>query len=264
MLPLERLQSERASLRRAYASAKPYPHVVMDGFFDEAVLDKVAEDFSESRDRDWIRWDTVHEIKQTSRGIVDLSSFTQLLFLRLSSEPFLEHIRYITGIDDLVWDPTFKGGGLHESFRGSWLNVHADWTNHPHLPLARRLNLIIYLNRDWEEDWNGALKLYDPETKAEGASVAPLYNRAVLFPTTDKTFHGFPEAITCPPGRTRKSISIYYWSADPAALKNTTSIQFLPGNVDTRMRALARAFMPPVLIWGAGSLTRSWRRGGNK
>ena len=248
MLPLARMQRERDLLRANYLAAKPYPHVVMDGFFDEEVLDRIITEFPSTAVRDWIRWETTHERKQTSRGISQLPPFTQMFFLQLCSEPFLEHIRYITGFPDLLMDPLFQGGGLHEFRRGGWLNLHADWTKHPSLPLTRRLNLIIYLNRDWDPSWRGELELYDSTTKAAGAQVAPVFNRAVLFPTTSETLHGFPTPLACPADRTRKSISVFYWSPDPEALKEGAHISFLPGLKRTRMRALLHACIPPIVI----------------
>jgi hypothetical protein len=118
MLPLAQLQRERETLRTTYLGAKPYSHVVMDGFFDEEILDRTIAEFPEREARDWISYETVHESKQTSRGISQLSPFTQLFFLQLCSEPFLEHIRHITGFADLLMDPLFHGGGLH---RARWL-----------------------------------------------------------------------------------------------------------------------------------------------
>ncbi|MGA7384849.1 MAG: 2OG-Fe(II) oxygenase [Methylocella sp.] len=262
LLPLARMQRERDSLRAAYAAGRPYPHIVVDGFFDEAVLDRIVIEFPKRDGRDWITWDTTNELKQTSRGIGGLSPFTQLFFMQLCSEPFLEHIRYITGLPDLVLDPLFHGGGLHESVRGGWLNIHADWTKHPALPLTRRLNLIIYLNRDWDLSWGGDLELCDPASKTCGARVAPLFNRAVFFPTTSETLHGFPSPLTCPGNRTRKSISVYYWSPDPEALKEGAYITFLPGKKRTRMRALLRSLTPPIIFKAGGALLRSLR--GNK
>jgi hypothetical protein len=245
-LPLARLQRERDALRDAYQAAKPYPHVVMDGFFDEEFLERTITDFPRREDRDWITWETKHESKQTSRGISNLPPFTQLFFMQLCSDAFLEHIQYITGFNDLVMDPLFHGGGLHESVRGGWLNIHADWTKHPSLPLTRRLNLIIYLNRDWDPNWGGELELWDPATKTCGARVAPVFNRAVLFPTTSETLHGFPTPLTCPANRTRKSISVFYWSPDLEALKESVNIAFLPGMKRTRIRAFLHSLTPPI------------------
>src|SRR5262245_45856340 len=87
MLPLARMQRERDSLRASYRAAKPYPHVVMDGFFDEEVLDRMIADFPKGGARDWITWATTSERKQTSRGIIQLSPFTQQFFMQLCSEP---------------------------------------------------------------------------------------------------------------------------------------------------------------------------------
>jgi hypothetical protein len=260
MLPLARMQRERGSLRASYLASKPYPHVVVDGFFDEDVLDQTVADFPRREERDWNTWATVSERKQTSRGITQLSPFTQMFFLQLCSEPFLEHLRYITGFPDLVMDPLFHGGGLHESARGGWLNVHADWTKHPSLPLTRQLNLLIYLNREWDPSWRGDLELYDYTTKECGARILPVFNRAVLFPTTRETLHGFPTPVACPANRTRKSISVYYWSPDPEALKTSASSSFLPGRKSTRMRALAHYLIPPIVFEARDILARHGKR----
>jgi hypothetical protein len=259
MLPLARLQRECDSLRAIYLAAKPYPHVVMDGFFDEVTLDRTIADFPTRKVRDWITYETAHESKQTSRGINKLSPFTQLFFLQLCSESFLEHIRYITGFPDLLMDPLFHGGGLHESVRGGWLNIHADWTKHPSLPLTRRLNLIIYLNRDWDRNWGGELELCDSATKTCRAKVLPVFNRAVLFPTTSETLHGFPTPITCPVDRTRKSISVFYWSPDAEALKESGYITFFPGKKRTRMRALLHSLTPPIAFRARDALLSALR-----
>ncbi len=256
MVPLARLDAEQDRLADNFRSADPYPHLVLDGFFDADILRRVGNAFPKAGKRDWIRWDTENEIKQTSRGICSLDPFTQLLFLQLNSEPFIKRIEAITGMTGLVWDPMFCGAGLHESFAGGWLNMHADWTKHPELPLVRRLNLIIYLNEDWNPEWNGALTLQDPDDAERSVQVVPEFNRAVLFPTTDRTLHGFPEPIRCPTDRSRRSISVYYWSADPDAMQDATYIKWMPGNGDTRLRALMRSFVPPVMIRAAQALRR--------
>ena len=246
MIPVDRLMAAKDKLRDEFRAGKPYPHVVIDDFFDPDVLERVMGDFPSQSGRDWIKYDTENEIKQTSRGIADLSAFTQTFFMQICAEPMMGFLRYVTDHHDLVPDPMFHGGGLHETFRGGWLNVHVDWTQHPVLPLARRLNLIIYLNRDWDTAWGGALDLCDSVTKKAGASVAPIFNRAVIFETNDHTLHGFPDPITCPVDHSRKSISLFYWSPDPEAIKKSSFITFLPGKKHTRMKALARSFVPPV------------------
>ncbi len=260
MIPIERLMAAKDELREQFRAGKPYPHVVIDGFFDPEILDRVTRDFPSQGGRDWIKYDNENEIKQTSRGIADLSAFTQSFFMQVNSEPMLAFLRYVTGHADLVADPLFHGGGLHESFRGGWLNVHVDWTQHPVLPLARRLNLIIYLNREWEEEWGGALDLCDAATKKAGASVAPIFNRAVIFETNDQTLHGFPEPLTCPVDKSRKSVSLFYWSPDPEAVKKSSFITFLPGKRHTRVKSIIRSFVPPITYVARDKLVSLIRR----
>lgn len=238
---------ERAKLRAAYLAAAPYPHVVCDGLFPAWVLRRVVEEFPAPGARDWIQWDTGSELKQTSRGITGLRPFTQLFLLELVSEPFLSFMRELTGYADLVADPLFNGGGLHESFKGSYLNVHADYTYHPVLPLVRRVNLIIYLNEDWPSEWGGDIELWDSMAMTRAKSVAPVFNRSLVFPTTSDALHGFPSPLACPDDRSRKSISIFYWTANDEAVKKGAPINFLPGLKSTQVKSFLRSCTPPIV-----------------
>jgi hypothetical protein len=246
MVPLVRLVADRQAIATRWNAASPYPHVALDGVFDPRVLDRVAADFPAATPPGWVQYDTANEIKRTSRGLIGVAPYANAFLWQLCSEPFLAWLREVTGIEDLVADPMFHGGGLHESFRGGWLNLHADWTQHPHLPLVRRLNLIVYLTRDWQEDWGGALELWAPGAEAAGARLPPLFNRMVIFPTTAETLHGFPDPLRCPQGLSRRSASVFYWSPDPAALKSGAPITFLPGRRRTRTTAFLRSLVPPI------------------
>ncbi|MCB4822724.1 2OG-Fe(II) oxygenase [Roseicella aerolata] len=245
MVPFARLVAEREALRARFQAGTPYPNLVMDGFFQEDVLDRIAAEFPKETPRDWVGYDTRNEIKRTSRGLIGVPPFAQAFLWQLCSEPFLEVLRDITGIEDLVADPLFHGGGLHESFRGGWLNIHADWTQHPHLPLVRRLNLIIYLNRDWDPAWGGGLELWSDKEGGRKTVIEPFFNRAALFPT-EETLHGFPDPMTCPADRSRRSISVFYWAPDPGAIERGAPITFLPGKKVTRAKAFARSLVPPI------------------
>ncbi len=262
MVPFASLVAQRHAIAEQYRKAAPYPHVVLDGLFDPDVLERVAAEFPAETPRDWVAYDTANEIKRTSRGLVGVPPYANAILWQLCSEPFLEWLRGVTGIPDLVADPMFHGGGLHESFRGGWLNIHADWTQHPHLPLVRRLNLIVYLTRDWREEWGGALELWSPGATAAGARVAPLFNRAVIFPTTAETLHGFPSPLACPPDRSRRSASVFYWSPDPDAVKRGAPITFLPGRRATRARAFLRSLVPPIAFQLRDGLRGVLGRGG--
>ncbi|MGZ4809262.1 MAG: 2OG-Fe(II) oxygenase [Thermoanaerobaculia bacterium] len=218
MAPL-RLRDIPGDLRASYAAADPFPHIVLDGLFDDADLDAVLRDFPKPEAMKWAKFDNPMEKKlgfyyETStiapaiRSFLDaMNGFEMLLFLER-----------LTGIEGLIPDPYFGGGGLHQIEPGGFLKVHADFNFHPKLKLDRRLNMLIYLNRDWREEWGGHLELWDRDLRACRQRVLPLFNRTVIFSTTDTSFHGHPHPLTSPPGVTRKSVSLYYYTAGrPAA-----------------------------------------------
>ena len=215
---LEHLQNESQSLQRSYIEAQPYPHLVIDDLFNPALLERLIVEFPTAKNRDWLVWDTKHEFKTTSRGIDGLSTFTQMFCLWLNSREVINTIESIVGIRNLVGDPLFHGAGLHEMYRDSWLEMHADYTKHFSLPLMRRFNVLIYLNPNWDDSWGGELVLQNPKHPGVRASYAPYFNRTIIFPTTAQTFHGVPKAVSCPINRSRKLLSIYYWTPIPMPL----------------------------------------------
>jgi hypothetical protein len=148
----------------------------------------------------------------------------------LNSPRFLRFLRDITGIEELLPDETLEGGGLHQSERGGFLNVHADFTVHPHRrDWRRRLNLLLYLNPVWEESYGGYLELWDTKMRECRRRIGPLLNRCVIFSTDPTSFHGHPDPMTCPPGMTRKSLALYYFTQDAAATVRSTEYRARPG-----------------------------------
>ena len=215
---LAQLQQQAGVLHHAYITAKPYPHLVIDDLFAPEILDRLVAEFPKTEERDWLIWDTQHELKTTSKGIDELSLFTQIFCLWLNSQEVIKTIEQITSLDNLVGDPLFHGAGLHEMYRGGWLEMHADYTKHFSLPLMRKLNILIYLNRDWNVSWGGDLAMQNPGDRQSQISYPPLFNRTIIFPTTNKTFHGVPQPLACPINRSRQLLSIYYWSPIPMPL----------------------------------------------
>jgi Rps23 Pro-64 3,4-dihydroxylase Tpa1-like proline 4-hydroxylase len=208
------LNRDPAALRGEYASADPFPHIVLDGLFNDRDLDAVLADFPAPAQMDWRRFDSAlekklgyyHEssaISDTVRRFLDATnSFEMLLFLEA-----------LTGIDGLIPDPYFGGGGLHQIEPGGFLKVHADFNVHPKLHLDRRLNMLVYLNKNWREEYGGHLELWSAETRTPRKRILPIFNRTVIFSTTDTSLHGHPHPLTCPAGMTRKSVSLYYYTA---------------------------------------------------
>jgi hypothetical protein len=213
MAPLK-LNHNARDLHDRYQSASPFPHIVLDGLFDDAVLDGVLREFPAPEQMQWMRFDNPLEkklgyfyqksaISKTIRDFLnDMNSFEMLLWLET-----------LTGIDGLIPDPYFGGGGLHQIEPGGFLKVHADFNVHPKLKLDRRLNMLIYLNKNWKEEYGGHLELWESDRKTCRSRILPLFNRTVVFSTTDTSFHGHPHPLTSPPGETRKSVSLYYYTA---------------------------------------------------
>jgi hypothetical protein len=141
---------------------------------------------------------------------VEFGKFTRDLLREFNSPGCLQFLETLTGIGNLMPDPYFEGGGLHQIEPGGFLKVHADFNWHPRLRLDRRLNLIVYLNQDWREEYNGHLELWDRSMSLAVRKVLPVFNRAVVFSTTSWAYHGHPEKLACPPGQTRKSLALYY------------------------------------------------------
>ncbi len=209
-----KLHADPHALREKYQSAEPFPHVVIDGLFDDAELEAVLREFPAPDQMRWMRFDNAREkklgffyessaISERIRRFLDaMNGFEMLLFLEA-----------LTGIDGLIPDPYFGGGGLHQIEPGGFLKVHADFNVHPKLKLDRRLNMLIYLNKDWRDEYGGHLELWDAAMRAPRQRILPSFNRTVIFSTTDTSFHGHPHPLQSPPGVTRKSVSLYYYTA---------------------------------------------------
>ncbi len=208
------LKHDARALAARYRAADPFPHIVLDGLFDDRALDAVLREFPAPDDMQWMQFDNPLEkklgyfyekstISQTVRDFLEaMNSFEMLLWLEA-----------LTGIEGLIPDPYFGGGGLHQIEPGGFLKVHADFNVHPKLKLDRRLNMLIYLNKNWKEEYGGHLELWDRDGKSCRKRILPVFNRTVVFSTTDTSYHGHPHPLASPPGVTRKSVSLYYYTA---------------------------------------------------
>jgi hypothetical protein len=208
---LTHLARERAS---TYRTAEPFPHLVEDGLLHPSILERVLDEF-EAMDRGgWHHTAAPYERKGSIEDVWRVGPFSSALIAQLNAGRFVNFLEELTGIRGLVPDPHLRGGGLHEIRRGGLLGVHADFNIHPLLKLYRRLNLLIYLNKDWQESWGGALELWDRSGQRCVRAIQPMFNRAVLFDTSNFSYHGHPHPLACPPERTRKSVALYYYSLE--------------------------------------------------
>jgi Rps23 Pro-64 3,4-dihydroxylase Tpa1-like proline 4-hydroxylase len=196
----------------AYASAEPFPHIAIDDFLPTEILEQLLTEFPSADQIDWLRFEKHHSKKLATKGDKQFGPFTRQVMNEFSTAACLSFLETLTGITGLVPDPYFEGGGLHQIEPGGFLKIHADFNYHNKLRLDRRINLIVYLNKDWKDEYGGNLELWDRGMTKSVRKILPVYNRCVVFSTTDWSYHGHPEKLTCPPGRTRKSLALYYYS----------------------------------------------------
>lgn len=208
----------------------PFYHSIIDNFLDEQRAKTISQEFPDYHSDVWYCYNNPLENKKTCNNWYHFGPETYKLLSYLNSREFITQLQRITGIQRLYPDIGLHGGGLHIHGRGGKLNVHLDYSIHPKLKLQRKLNLILYLSENWNSQWGGGLELWShnketnkPDNKV--VTIDNIFNRAILFDTTQNSWHGFPTPLTCPEGIYRKSIAVYYLT-DP------------PEGVDPRPRAL--------------------------
>ncbi len=214
LFPYERYEHRVDELAAAYRRHAPVSHLVFDRFLDHDLARTLSAEFpNETTDR-WITYRHVNENKASLDRWEEMPPTIAAVLYELCSPRFVSWCAQITGIADLIPDPLLDGGGLHLARAGGYLNVHTDFSVHRHQPSwRRRCNLILYLNEDWNPDWGGAMEVWAPDMSRCVESISCEINRAVLFDTS-QALHGFPEPLRCPADRRRKSLQIYYYTAD--------------------------------------------------
>jgi len=211
VLEYERLETIAEQRKEDFAAADPFPHTVIDDFLPAEVAEKVLAEFPKP-DEKWIRYNHYNENKLGLTDIDLMGSTTGAVFEALWSDRFAAFVEKLTGIRDLITDPELDGAGLHQTLPGGFLNMHVDFLVHnKHRHWSRQVNLLIYLNKDWQSEWNGDLEIWDAQMKRHVASVVPVFNRCVIFHTQRRSFHGHPHRLTCPAGNSRKSLILYYY-----------------------------------------------------
>lgn len=242
-----------ASAAESYQSKTPYHYANFDNFLPEDVLDKVLyelESLPEVEDS----FNRAQERLKTSYIPERLPPYTKNLFYALNSRPFLMFLEQMSGIDGLIPDPYFSGGGIHVVANGGHLDIHADFNHHAKLNLERRMNVLIYLNKDWEEEFGGSFEIWENDMSKQVEKFTPIFNRMVCFSTSSTSMHGNPETVAHPDGIPRRSIALYYYTAtwDGSKRSHTTQFKPRPGTVDktdweVKRRELVQDFMPPIL-----------------
>ncbi len=248
------LREKGFDLKDKYTGADPFPHIVIDDFCSPEILDACIEAFPQTPDPDSRTFDRDQERYKTSFNPDFMAPQLRSFFYSLNSRPFLQFLENMTGIEGLISDPYFAGGGFHQTKTGGHLSIHADFNSHRKLNLKRRLNLLLYLNKNWEDGYGGELELWDTQMARCVQRVVPSFNRCVVFSTTDNSYHGHPDPIGHPQGEPRRSIALYYYTAtwNEAVRKKTTQFKPRPNSGDKtdwtiKRREFFDNIMPPIL-----------------
>jgi hypothetical protein len=231
VLDIDKLERQAESWHAEFQSAAPYPHIVIDDFLEP---EAAAAAMAEFPPLDAKRWNNYFHVNERKFSNVDLPTWGPTLrriLEELNSPRFVQFVGRLLDEDKLIPDESLEGGGLHQSTKGGYLNIHADFTVHPHhRTWRRRANLILYLSEDWETDYKGDLELWSTDMKQCVERISPLANRAVIFATDATSFHGHPEPMRCPDGVTRRSLALYYFSVEDAPFVRSTEYRSRPGD----------------------------------
>ncbi len=219
--------------KNQFSNGQPYKHLVIDNFLVENMADSLYNNFPK-----------ITELRKHYKGLNENksegSSFDKYgnSFLKvlesIKSKQFINWLEQVTSINELSLPDDHRGAGVHQGKNGSFLDIHVDFSVHPVLNLHRRLNLLIFLNKGWKKEWGGLLELWNEDVSVCHQEIIPAYNRAVIFETTDTSYHGY-DTITVPEGVTRKSIYSYYYSPLGKNVKYHDTI-FKPRPTDSALK----------------------------
>lgn len=195
-------------------SSKPFRYLVYDGLLDDNKADEILEKYPLPEISTWDNKTYINQKNKFTKTNFEDSEIFKEVFNEFNSKEFLNYISKITGIENLKGDPDFFGGGLHTSTNGAFLDVHVDFNIHPKTKYHRRMNIILYMNKDWKIEYNGYLELWDMNKNIQIEYIAPIFNRCVIFETNEVSFHGHPKKLNTPEGISRKSLALYYYTDD--------------------------------------------------
>jgi 2OG-Fe(II) oxygenase superfamily len=223
--PAARWRSREVELRARWDTSAPFKHLVVDDFLRPGDAALLSNAFPAPEHPVWLDWRKRTPAQYGKQGPGDSTRFRLLdwrfrqALLEFNSDGFLRLMETVTGIGGLVPDPYFTGGGMHQILAGGILDIHTDFNYYKRLSLYRRLNVLIYLTLDWREGHGGELELWDDAPKRGGKCfkrIPPIYNRLVVFHTDKTSFHGHPNEWRGPDGVCRRSIALYYYTAQPS------------------------------------------------
>jgi Rps23 Pro-64 3,4-dihydroxylase Tpa1-like proline 4-hydroxylase len=249
------LASEGQTLSDTYAQNKPWPHIVLDDFIDPEILEQVRQEAAIVRRSEYYEKFVDRKTDHNKYAFKPdaVGPETSRLINFLNSGAFVSYLEKLTGISGLLTDPSYFGGGLHKIQPGGYLEVHTDFNHLRRYNLERRLNLLLYLNKDWQPSYNGSLEMWERSSMSRVTAVPPIFNRCVVFSTTNESLHGHPLPLATPQGVERMSIALYYytntWNATEQEhstlfhISQDNKVRIRPSRI---YRSMVRTLLPPI------------------
>jgi len=240
--PLWKREHQVTELAQKYQDNQPFPHICLPDFLDDETARAITAEFPAPDTHAWTQYKHHNENKM---GMAKRELFPPRLRAvadELNSPEFVAWLSQLTRIPGLIPDPGLEGGGLHQSGRGGFLNVHTDFSmHHYHKNWRRRVNVIVYLNPGWEDEWGGAIEFWERSMQRCASKYSPRLNQAVIFTTDERSLHGFPDPLRCPENVARKSLAFYYYTVEEnaRAVSHSTDYHARPSD----------GFKEAILIW---------------
>ncbi len=248
----EKLIPMGKELHGTYVAAHPFPHIVIDQFMQADILEQALCEFPHPDPSSFYSYDNPLEKKLAFDQILKLPPTIREILIQMNSPCFLRFLEELTGIEGLIPDPYYRGCGIHSVERNGKLDIHLDFNKHKKLGLSRKLNLILYLNKNWSESFGGSLELWSA-LKKNGEwvlnkcerKILPLFNRLIVFACTEQSFHGHPEPLNCPSDWSRKAIMTAYYispltTKDKGKPHSTVYMKRPNDPVDEKLEALRK------------------------
>ncbi len=210
MITQSRLDSLAELYSVDYQTNVPFPHIVIDNFIENFLLETVPHEYDSYMG--YNKFDNKDELKFYSEDPNNFPPITKMLYKQFNSQMFCDFLIKLTGLKNVLFNEELSGGGMHLIRNKGKLGIHIDFNKKGEL--KRVLNVLFYLNKDWKEEYGGYLELHQ---MGEGGKmqafkkIKPAFNRLVIFNTSEISYHGHPEPMTCPDNISRKSMASYFF-----------------------------------------------------
>lgn len=254
-IDINSLKNRLSLIKADYQSKKPFRYVVFENFFFSSKAEEIYSAYPVITDGKWDGTTYLDQKNKFQKTNFDENSIMDNVFKELNSQEFINWLQEVTDIEtEVLPDHELFGGGLHQSINGAYLNVHIDYNIHPKTKFHRRCNVLVYMNKDWKDDYEGHLELWDfsKNKKTLLEKVSPEFNRCVIFETNEVSYHGHPKQLNTPIGINRKSLATYYYTKtrpanELASEHNTVSVntEGLKGEVK-RLKSGVKAFFERI------------------